>query len=147
MIVGLRSFIRISGTFFSPSRLETTTPLAFTSKLEPGEVAKFGRYRNQPSPFGQGVIEADEHLSKHDQIRFLIDVYTPVAGEARHLGVTEGKLHLSYEWQGQCNLTFLSDVLRDVSALGLSLCISCHESDVSEEEAVPLGGWENWDGS
>ena len=44
------------GKQFSPKAAEEKTGLELSCKVEPGQIGKYGRYKNKPTPYGAASL-------------------------------------------------------------------------------------------
>jgi RNA polymerase sigma factor (sigma-70 family) len=65
--------IRFEGSKFSPKMMRKLTRLPIESLMEYGEIAKIGRYKDKPSPYGIGIIKIDKSISNEDLNKVLDD--------------------------------------------------------------------------
>ena len=115
----------IMGDTFSPSLVEQRTNLRFEKKSEPGEVAKRGRYRNKPKPYGSAKLTAS--VDTFDALQQLLDALSANASVLRECGAEEIKYYLTVSYNAkeeQCNLEFSATFLKQLCDLGAPLLIS-----------------------
>ena len=120
----------VFGDDFSPAEAEQATGLTFDSAHERGQVYhERGRFRGKPWPFGHAVLKAPPEVDSHDKLPWLLDAILPHAETLRQLGVTYGKIHVSYAHDQQCNLDFEPSLVADLARLGWNFCVSCYEDE------------------
>ncbi len=57
-MIRITTSINFWGSTFQPGRAEQLTGLLFTEKNEVGDIAKTGRYKHQPLPYGAASFNA-----------------------------------------------------------------------------------------
>lgn len=132
MITDTLASIVLFGEKFSPSQAEKSTGLIFTEKHEAGEVGTKHRFKGKAYPFGHAVINAPD-AKEQNEIHMLLDMVLPHIDSLRTLGVTSGKLHLTYRYASQCNLEFDPDFLAKLARTGLELTIGCIQDADNQE--------------
>jgi DNA-directed RNA polymerase sigma subunit (sigma70/sigma32) len=58
--------IRFEGDKFSPKLMKKLTNFQLLSLAEYGEIAKTGRYKNRPSPYGMAILKTNEPIGNED---------------------------------------------------------------------------------
>ncbi|MEM7347401.1 MAG: hypothetical protein AAF485_24445 [Chloroflexota bacterium] len=129
MIVEAWSFIALWGDSFSPNRAEAITGLKFTQKHEVGQVGQQGRFRNKPYPFGHAVLKAPETINNDNKIEWLLDTILPHIETIRDLGMTYGKIHVTYGYVSQCNLEYTPEIVDKIARSGLMFTITSWEDE------------------
>ena len=117
----------VFGDDFSPAEAERTTGLTFEDAHERGSVYDRGRFKGKPWPFGHAVVEAPPDVDSEEKLSWLLNTVLPHIGELKRLGVTQGKVHLYYVHDGQCNLDYEPEAVARVAQSGWNFCISCSE--------------------
>ena len=95
------SYISLFGDAFSPAVAEEKTGLSFHEKHGVGEYGTQGRFKNQPYPFGHASLEPPKGVSEAEQFAWLLDSILPHIETLRQLGVTGGRLHVTYAYDSQ----------------------------------------------
>lgn len=121
----------ISGDNFSPQRFN----LGFSTSIEPGEIRKTGRYKNQPSPYGRAVLSFDwrpgEPAEKGRNIhKAFIDKVKLNLQAFRDAGATDIHLDIAIEYDVQCNLAFDPRELREISELNIPVLVSVYKAGI-----------------
>ena len=125
------------GETFSPRAVERRTGIVFDAKDEPGEIARSGRYRDQPNPFGGATIKFEDDRSSCDPVSMQSLMFLaeniPVFREA---GATTIVIHCDVDYRDQCNLEMSPEFLAAVASLGVPFTISCYEDDTMPYEPL-----------
>lgn len=128
----------LQGDAFSPQKVEDSTGLQFATKNEPGEIGTLGRYRGTATPYGSATLQPSEDLvsrSPEDALRWLLDSVKKNLETFRRNGASSVTLDLVVFHDGQCNMEFSAQELRDIAELGLPLALSAYESPEVVEKA------------
>ena len=123
--------ITLWGKDFSPAKVEEITNIKFSSKNKKGEIAKEGRYRDEPYDYSSCTIDLCS-FNKMDEDYFL------VPGEAliflnkfkkklESIGVEEFSISVTAAYSNQCNLEVEPELMGRLHTLGVNLNISCYE--------------------
>lgn len=126
-------YIALFGDSFSPAKVEQETGLKFNQKHEVGQIGQRGRFKGKPFPFGHAILEAPEKIEAEAKLEWLLDTALPHTATFRHLGVTYGKIHVTYAYDSQCNLEYEPKIMEKIARAGFSFTITCHK-DASEFE-------------
>lgn len=123
---------RATGSSFSPTRVESETGIVFSSKNEPGDLGRIGRYRGVPTPYGSadfvGQAEQADLVNPNNELFRAIEALVPASKSA---GATDMNLHLDVAFSDQCNLEMGPDFIATVGRLGVALTISCFANEGS----------------
>lgn len=125
------------GEQFSPRRAEELTGLALSGRVEPGELAHWGRYKGQPSPYGAASLEVPPDIEQGGRLAWMVDAVGTHLTVFQQLGATVCKLHLDIRYWDQCNLEFSSGELARIAALGVPFTISCWDYSGQNEPTEP----------
>ena len=123
------AYILLVGDAFSPEKAERETGLTFQQKNEPGEIGTRGRYKGQPTPFGWAMLKPPEEGDETRQFEWLFNAALPHIETLRRLGATDGKLHITYAYDTQCNLGYEPELMAKLARLGLAFTISCYRDE------------------
>ncbi len=78
-------------------------------------------------PYGRAALYAPDDVDGDDKLVWLLDQLEPHAATLKALGAEQGRLYLTYVYEGQCNLTFYREWLPRIAALGFDLWVTCYE--------------------
>jgi hypothetical protein len=126
-------YIALFGDSFSPAKLEQETGLKFDRKHEVGQIGQRGRFKGKPFSFGHAILEAPENIEPEAKLEWLLDIALPHTETFRRLGITCGKIHVTYAYDSQCNLEYEPEIVEKIARLGLSFTVTCYQ-DESEFE-------------
>ena len=121
-------YIAVQGDFFSPTKAEQETGLKFSNKAEVGDIGNHGRFKGRPYPFGHAVLEAPEVMTL-GKLDWLLDSVTPHKATLKQLGVTDGKVHVTYAYDSQCNLEYPPEIVEKLAKLGFAFTITCYQDE------------------
>jgi hypothetical protein len=130
----------LQGDNFSPKKVEGSTGLAFAKKNEPGEIGTVGRYKGTAIPYGSATLQlSGEALSaSQDVLREFLALIKRNLDAFRKNGASDVTLDLVVFHDGQCNLEFSIDELREITQLGLPLTLSTYECPEEVEKRRPV---------
>jgi hypothetical protein len=102
----------------------------FESQNEPGDIAQYGKYKNQPRPYGRAMVVLQdggdtEEIMPREALRWV----GKNMGLFRQAGATEIYINVVVGYVGDCSFGMSPDLLKDLSALGIDLNISCYEDE------------------
>ena len=126
MIEASSAYIALFGDFFSPKEVEEKTGLVFKKKHEVGELGSYGRFKGKKYPFGHAVLEAPEDLPWQAQLEWLLEFVLPHTAVLRSHGVTDGKIHITYTFDDQCNLEYEPELVEKLARFGFRFTVSCY---------------------
>jgi len=115
---------------------ERRTGLSLTQKQEPGQIGTRGRYKGEPLPYGAASLEASEAMLWQERWSLLLGQLAEHIETFRACGAEDVHLSHGYFYEGQCNLEFSPEALRQVADLGIPFCISCYMVPDWTEPAV-----------
>src|SRR6266496_4297788 len=122
---------RAMGPQFSPSQVELVSGELSSVKNEPGEVARSGRYRGQPLPYGSREIrDMDTPTTLSGAQSSFLDVVARVAPACRSAGATSLVVHADVAYDGQCNFELNENCIARLAALGIALTFTCFEDRI-----------------
>jgi len=125
------------GEAFSPSTAEKQTGIVFDAKNEPGEIARSGRYRNQPTPHGSATIKFEDDLSSCDPLTTQsLNVLAESIPAFREAGATTIVIHCDVAYRDQCNLEMSPGFLAAIARLGVPLTLTCYQDDNLRDNGV-----------
>lgn len=127
----------ISGDTFSPRKIN----LNFSQSIEVGEIAKKGRYKNQPNPYGRAVLSCEwrpgDPLDEGRNIpKSFIGKIRDNLQAFREEGATDIHLDVVIEYDSQCNFAFEPQELREISELNIPVHFSVYQGEVASEEKL-----------
>jgi hypothetical protein len=122
----MRFICILVGKDFSPSSFEDATGYRFVDKNEKGEIAKTGRYKNCPIPYGSATIRDEQN--QENVLGFL----EKSKNKLLNMGVESINLQLNVAYETQCNFELNADLLMCIAKLSIPLSVSCYESDSIE---------------
>ena len=125
---------RAMGAQFSPGQVEQGSGALFSEKNEPGDIARTGRYRGQPLPYGSAEIrDADTPMTLSAGQSPFIDAVARVAAACRSAGATSLVVHADVAYYGQCNFELSENCIARLAALGVALTFTCFEDNAMRE--------------
>lgn len=126
------------GEEFSPRSVETQLGSVFKDLKEPGDISRYGRYVNQPLPYGSATVVLRDGGETGEIIpRKALRWLAGNMGLFRRAGATEIYINVVVGYVGNCNFGMSPGLLKDLSKLGIGLSISCYE-----DEDLAQGGTE-----
>ena len=129
--------LRLWGESFSPSAAEKRTGIVFDVKNEPGEIARTGRYRNRPSPYGSAIIKFEDDRSSCDPLSAQsLNILIKNIQTFREAGATTIVLHCDVAYLDQCNLEMSPGFLAAIARLEIPFTISCSQDDSVEIDDI-----------
>jgi hypothetical protein len=133
-------FIALFGDSFSPTKIERETGLKFNKKNEVGDIGQRGRFKGKPYPFGHAILEAPEEIENGEKLAWLLDKILPYKEVLNRLGVTHGKVHITYAYDSQCNLEYEPQIMEKITKLGFIFTITCYQDESEFEGENPVDG-------
>ena len=122
--------ITICGDNFSPKKVENDTDMLFSNKNEKGEIAKQGRYKGKPLPYGSAdIIPPNTLQGEKQKLLYIIDKYNKSKNKIKEFDDIDIVFHIDVDYQNQCNLAFDVDILEKIANLKIPVTISCWEND------------------
>jgi hypothetical protein len=124
-------YIALFGEILSPKKAESETDLVFKDKHEVGDLRTPD---GKPYEQGYALLEAPQELDGEQQIQWLLEA---AYRNRSHLGLSsgvDGKFHVTYAYDSQCNLEYGAEFLSKLCDIGLALTISCYEDKSAFEE-------------
>ena len=110
----------LTGKNFSPALAERLIGHELFEKNESGEIARVGRYKGLPFPYGSCTIRDDASL------KVVVDFLEKNQAELFGNGVEDIVLQLNVTYEGQCNFELDPLFLSRVAKLSQTLSISCY---------------------
>jgi hypothetical protein len=133
-------YIALFGDSFSPAKMEQETGLKFNKKNEVGDIGQRGRFKGKPYSFGHAILEAPEEIENWEKLAWLLDRILPYKDALNRFGVTDGKVHVTYAYDSQCNLEYEPEIMEKIAKLGLVFTITCYQDESEFEEQNPVIG-------
>lgn len=121
------AYIDFMGEMFSPAEAERLTGLLLVDKHEPGHIARYGKNRGKPVPYGTAVLSAPEDVSRSEKLDWVLDAALPHAATFRQLGADRSQIWIVEHFDSQINMAYSPAELEKLSRLGLTLCVSGYE--------------------
>ncbi|HFA49153.1 MAG TPA: hypothetical protein ENJ95_09060 [Bacteroidetes bacterium] len=109
------------GKFFSPNLLKNISGIKMRLCNEPGDIAKTGRYKGVPRPYGACYICTPDAVKK-DKIEWMAEFIFKYKNEFEKAGATEISFWIYY-YGKQGNMEFTVVELNKISATQIPLCI------------------------
>ena len=129
-------YVALFGESFSPNEAEKNTDIKFTVKNEVGEIGKRGKYKDKPYNFGYALLEPPKGIDDLQQIEWLVDTMVKNICILRKCGVIDGKFHVTYAYDSQCNIEYEPQFLSKLVEIGLAFTISCYEDESEFENDI-----------
>src|SRR5579862_2761263 len=108
------------GERYRPSKI----PFTFATQNDAGDVAKVGRYKGKPYPYGASEIRVPDNLQRDEKIPALVAMVMPVLPRMKEEGADSFYVSAGIFYDGQCNLEFTSRELALLASLECSFCLS-----------------------
>lgn len=124
---------QVWGDQFKPSLID----FAFTESHDPGDIAKLGRYRGQPMPYGSASIHVPIHIPNGERIKYIVDIALRLLPELQRAGATEWHVDIGRFYSTQCNEEYSAEEISLLAQLRCPLLYSAYL--VSEEDESKLG--------
>ena len=121
--------INFWGANFDPIRVEQETGLLFTSKEEVGSVANYGRYKNQPLPYGSARFDAPETIGRDEHVLWLAGKWAGKIDIARACGAEDIHFWVGYFYDTQCNCALSVEEIEAINELGIPYLFSVYQVD------------------
>lgn len=126
----------ISGDSFSPRKIK----LDFSESIEVGEIAKRGRYRNKPNPYGRAILSfswrpGEAYEEGRNIPRSFIAKIRDNLQTFKEAGATDIHLYIALTYESQCNFVFEPEELKEISELNISVHFSVCQGDIGSAEA------------
>ena len=128
-MIKIRAGIEFWGESFQPGRAEQLTGLVFTEKNEVGDIARTGRYKNKPTPYGAASFEPPDNLESPDRVLWLAQQWASKIGLVRQCGAEDIHFMVVYYHDGQCNCALSVEEINAISALSISYWFSVDQKD------------------
>lgn len=133
-MVNITLAFRTMGPAFSPSHAEAEANAAFSSKNEPGELGRAGRYRGQPLPYGSAeFVDVDAIATMSGLPSPFLDTLARLAPACRTAGATSLVVHADIAYDGQCNFELNDQCAARLAALGVAMTFTCFENVKTRE--------------
>ena len=131
-MLGITAALTVWGEHFRPSEVEHLTGISFSSRNEPGEVGRKGRYAGVPKPYGSAellmepvTIEAAGGATTLLDVNWLKQLDS-IIRYCRDAGATDMAVHVDISYDGQCNLSLSANELAALAALSIPLTMTCY---------------------
>jgi hypothetical protein len=124
----------LSGPNFSPCDLEQLLKVKLEEKIEPGEICKFGRYKNKLSPGGRAILRlvSDKvgNVTETDILTSsILKEFVINRKKIEKIGVEDMIFHIDIAYKDQCNIEISNVLLKKLYELNVPVTITCYESD------------------
>ena len=100
--------------------------LEFEKSNEPGDLALKGPRKGKPLPYGSAVLARYDEALFNEKWKWMMERLHMHIHELRRLGADDIVLHLTYWYEGQCNLSFEPEELKALSELNIPFTITCY---------------------
>ncbi len=121
-------YANLVGEKFSPSKIEQLLSLSFSTKNEPGEIGKTGRYKDKETPYGSICLDPEKDLGINDSSLFLEKLTYFLKKNHKTLldnGCEDIDINITLLYKDQCNYYFAPELLTELASLELGLSVSC----------------------
>ncbi|MDQ8205794.1 hypothetical protein [Pelagicoccus sp. SDUM812003] len=122
----------ISGDEFAPSKLN----IPFTESNDPGDIAKTGRFKGKPRPYGSAWYVTPEHLNPSESFAHLLEVFESRLDDLRLVGATDWHISVNREYYAQCNESFSREDLEMILRLECGFDYSAFTITEEEEQKI-----------
>ena len=125
-MVKVRANLVVCGENFSPKIFTTISSIKLLDPVEPGSIAKVGRFKGKPSPNGSAILAISDQAkgwNEFDELLCLIEKSMCALREAK---ADEMVLSCSLYHDGQCNFGFTPSDLKRIADLEIDFHISCY---------------------
>lgn len=128
--------IRLEGDNFSPIKLKSLTNLPIEVIAEKGEIAKKGRYKGKPYPFGMALIKVDG--KSKDDFNNILGGYLAILLKdkkkaLKQSGVEDIVVDVETPSHQDSRFSFEKKLIKEISNLNARI-----EFQTSEEQNVPM---------
>ena len=117
------------GEGYSPKKV----PLRHTYAQEPGEIARIGRYKGKPTPYGSSRYVVPESVPEKNRRLYLFRKILPLLATFRKAGATDWYLSIDRAYHAQCNDAFTQEEMKMFLKLKADLWYSAYEVSAREE--------------
>jgi hypothetical protein len=118
------------GKEFSPKAVERQLGNVFRKQNEPGDISHYGRYMNQPLPYGSATVVLRDGGERGEMIpRKALRWIAKNLELFKQAGATDIDIDVVVAYGGDCSLGMSPGLLKDLAALGIGLSISCYEDE------------------
>ncbi|WP_078410723.1 hypothetical protein [Priestia abyssalis] len=126
----------LSGSNFSPNKLEQMTGIELVRKTEVGDIFKLGINRGNVSTYGYGVLYPPKEESQAEDfgLDWVANVLNQQIDTFQKCGLEDIDLVIGVFYVGQCNFTLDPKALKKIGSLNIPLQISCYETDSTGEQ-------------
>lgn len=125
-------YFTLSGQKFSPNEFEQELNVKLEEKIEPGEICKFGRYKNKVSANGMAVLRlsSDEvgNFAETDILTSpILKIFMVNRKKIEKIGIENIIFHINIAYKDQCNLELSNIFLKKLYELKVPVTITCYE--------------------
>jgi hypothetical protein len=113
------------GECYRPSKIV----YAFAVQHDVGVLAKLGRYRGKPYPYGASEIRVSNKLKREQMVPALVASVVPVLPSMKEMGANCFQVSAAYRYDAQCNLEFSQQEMALLASLDCPFCLSCYRSE------------------
>ena len=117
------------GEGYSPKKV----PLRHTYASEPGEIAKIGRYKGKPTPYGTSRYVVPDSVHEKNRRRYLFRKIHPLLRAFKKAGATDWHVSIDRAYHAQCNDAFTQEEMRLFLKLRADLWYTAYEVSAREE--------------
>lgn len=140
-MLNIRARCDLWGKEFSPRAVERQLGNVFKKQNEPGDISHYGRYINEPLPYGSATIVLRDGGERGKMIpRKALRWLAKHLELFRQAGATDIDIDVVVAYGGNCSLGMSSGLLKDLAALGIDLIISCYEDEDLVEDSTEADG-------
>lgn len=128
-MIRITASINFFGDTFQPGRAEELTGLSFTEKNEVGDIAKTGRYKNQPLPYGASSFNAPNEIEWPNRVLWLAQQWVGKIDTAKQCGADNIHFWVGYFYDDQCNCNLSVEEIKAINALSIPYLFSVYQVD------------------
>ena len=118
----------VYGENFTPSRFA----IPFSKSHDVGAIAGFGKYKDQPFPYGSASYLVPDLIPKSSAFEHLVSVFESKLDELVALGATEWHVSIGRYYSSQCNEEYSLEELGFLLRLRCGFTYSAYE--ITNEE-------------
>ena len=128
-MIRITASIHFWGESFQPSKTEQLTGMVFTRKNEVSDIAKTGRYKNKPTPYGAASFDAPNEIEVPDRVLWLAQQWAGKIELAKQCGAENVHFWVGYFYDNQCNCELSVEEINAINALSIPYLFSVYQVD------------------
>ena len=125
-MIRITASIKFWGEAFQPGKTEQLTGMLFTGKNEVGDIAKTGRYKTQPTPYGAASFDAPNEIECTNRVLWLAQQWAGKIEIAKQCGADTIHFWVGYFYVDQCNCDLSVEEIKAINALSIPYLFSVY---------------------